>query len=518
MKVGSIEFGEIDAKNEVFKQNRSGKRIFANSFEIPPNIDIDSLLMGENVFIYGQKGCGKTALLLYLQDKAQQRGWSTDTILFRSGLSETERQEILAGEGFSVVTLTENGTIEYDFLFNWLWLIYSSILRRLDVSWVIEGVDIAKDLKKLLGVNDETRVTAFDNIKIKAINARAKLAFNAKYINGEIDADVKATKDAPKEKLAFEVIRICEAYFHKIKIHPSKRILLFFDELELFWNKPAQRDRDLKLIRDLLQAVSRTNRNLDSLGASMIVYASIRSEVLDEVNQDSPEISRDVEDFGVKVDWNVKTSSMQQPILKIVEAKIVNSEIEFEQIPTDDVWSAYFRENIFGRDARSYLLDTSMFKPRLIVMLLNYAKDLYKDADFFSSAAFEDSTTRFSGAVWREISEQLLQSYSQKQLQALRETLIGWKSMFTIDEFERRMSDLNVQSPGHSSGFASRSESKRILKALYESGAIGCRFRTDGPKSSMRDRWYFRDYYDCVFDKPFVIHESLRKHFQLSYD
>lgn len=383
MKVSDIEFGEIDAKNEAFKQRRSGKRIFANSFETPPNINIDSLLLGENVFIYGQKGCGKTALLLYLQDEAQERGWSTDTVFFRSGLSETERQEILAGQSFSVVTMSENGKIEYDFLFNWLWVIYSSILRRLDPSWIIEGKDIANDLKLLLGIKNETRIRTLDNLTIKSITSRAAVAIKSKFVDVDLSSEVELIKNTPKEKLAFEVIKLCEQYFQKIRINPSKRVLLFFDELELFWSKPAQRERDLRLIRDLLQAVSRTNRNLDALGASAIVYASIRSEVLDEVNQESPELFRDIEDFGVKVDWNVKIDSAQQPILRIIESKIRNSEIEFDHNPTEDVWSEYFPEKIYGRDAQSYLLDTSMFKPRLIVMILNYAKKRYVESDFF---------------------------------------------------------------------------------------------------------------------------------------
>lgn len=102
-------------------------------------------------------------------------------------------------------------------------------------------------------------------------------------------------------------------------------------------------------------------------------------------------------------------------------------------------------------------------------------------------------------------------------MQVLRETLNGWKSNFTIEEFERRMLKLNVESPGHSSGFSNRSDSKKILKALYEAGAVGNRFKSEEGEDTIRDRWYFRENFDCLFDKPFVIHESLRKHFQLGY-
>lgn len=519
MEIGYLDFGEIDAKNEVFKQRRAGRSNFRTSFQVPPGIDIQKLLKGESFFISGQKGCGKTALLLYLQEEAIDHNWSTETVLFRSGISEQERQHILAGTQFSVITFQKNEKIEYDFLFNWLWVIYGSIVRRIKPDWVFSGKDVLSDLKNILRVTNETSVKAFSDLSVNKISARANLALKIPFLTAELGADIEAIKDTPKDRIPLEVIKVVERYINEIKILPKYRVMLFFDELELFWNKKDQRQRDLCLIRDLLQAVSRTNQNLNELGSAVIVYASVRSEVLDEVNQLSPEIARDVEDFGVEVNWNIKATAENQPILNIVENKIRSSEIECEGLQTDNVWETYFPEQIYGKDAEFYLLDVSMFKPRFIVMRLNLAKDYDKDCKFFSAESFEETSTKFASLAWREVSEQLLHAFTPRQVENLRAILTAWKSTFNLDDVENRAGALNAKNPGVIDGFRNRWEINSMFGALYESGAVGNRFHVgDNSRSEVRDRWAFRGHAEPAFDKPFVIHESLRKYFQLTYD
>jgi len=170
----------------------------------------------------------------------------------------------------------------------------------------------------------------------------------------------------------------------------------FFDELELFWSRPDQKERDLFLIRDLLQSVARVNRSLGSQSASFVVYASVRSEVLEEVNRVGPEIARDVQDFGAHVDWNVRASAENQPILQIVEAKIAASEMEVDHLPTSSIWTSYFPEMIHGRAVQDHLLDVAMFKPRNIVSRLNLAKAYDPSAEYFSAESLEETNSKFS--------------------------------------------------------------------------------------------------------------------------
>jgi ABC-type lipoprotein export system ATPase subunit len=155
IELGRIQFGDIDAKNEVTKQNRTGSSIFYKSFQVPPSVELANLLSGGQYFIRGQKGCGKTALLMHVEDILRETGAQTQIILFRTGVGETERANLANGR--SIYTFFNDGKLrpEYDYTTNWLWFIYKNLLRLVDPAQVTQGREIVEDLRKLVGVHNE---------------------------------------------------------------------------------------------------------------------------------------------------------------------------------------------------------------------------------------------------------------------------------------------------------------------------------------------------------------------------
>ncbi|MDP1028628.1 hypothetical protein Q5H91_15500 [Sphingomonas sp. KR1UV-12] len=517
--VSDLQFGEADAKNEVFQQGRYGSMVFRNAFLIPPRIDIDALLLGARFFISGQKGCGKTALLLHTQQLLAEHGAHTHIILFKSGVREAERAKLASGNGVEILLTGDPLNVEYDYSTNWLWFIYRNILRLIQISDVAEGVEIADDLRRLTGVATETKNSTFSDLAMSRVKGSAKAGVKAGPFSGEITAEVEAVQKNVDDRAVMDIIEIVERYLPKIKMKMGKRCLLFFDELELFWNRPDQRERDLFLIRDLLQSVARVNRILGATSASFVVYASVRSEVLEEVNRVGPEIVRDITDFGVSVSWNVKGDAHNQPILGIVETKINASEVEVAGFQTDDVWEVYFPESLYGKSIKDYLLDISMFKPRNLVSRLNLAKAYNATAERLEAEAFEETVTDFSQAVWREIEEELLGVYTPKQVSNLKAMLTGFRSSFKIADFAERVKRLGAVDPSLTEGFRSQDQVLAACRGLYRVGAIGNSYAVRGERGQKvrRDRWSFRDMGEPAITETFIVHESLRKVFQLAY-
>ena len=104
-------------------------------------------------------------------------------------------------------------------------------------------------------------------------------------------------------------------------------------------------------------------------------------------------------------------------------------------------------------------------------------------------------------------------------MQNLKSLLTGYRISFTVEDFEQRVTHLSQVDPKISEGFKTRADIVVALTCLYRIGAIGNRFVTEeGGKSVTRDRWVFREYEAPTIDQQFVIHESLRKVFQLGYD
>lgn len=516
LNVGQIEFGEVDAKNEVLEQEKFGSSIFKNGFRMPPGIDTDKLVTGAKCFIYGQKGCGKTALLLYIRSILNENNAQTKTVLFKSGITERERQKI-SGSGFTLVDQDYKISVEYDYKINWLWYIYRNLIRLINENQVIQNWDVALSLKRLLGVHGEVNTNLLSDLSAKKIKAFANAAIKVGPLTAEIGAEVESIAKND-ENSDIEIIDIVEKYIHKIVLHPKHRSVLLFDELELFWNRDDQRERDLFLIRDLLYAVSRVNRTVGSHNASLGVIASVRSEVLNEVNRVGPEISRDVSDRGVRVHWNVRSDEPTQPILQIVEAKINASEIELDQIPTEDVWGEYFPKRVFGREIKQYLLDISMFKPRNLISLLSESKIIEPDALSITEDAIQQAQDQFSKRIWTEIEEGLLGEFEAGFVKATKSLLVGFKPRFSIQNLIERKTKLASADLRIRSAFPTDHTVVEAIEALYRLGAVGNNFNLD-EKGAKRNRqhWMYRDNYEPLIDKPFVIHESLRKELQISF-
>jgi len=56
-----------------------------------------------------------------------------------------------------------------------------------------------------------------------------------------------------------------------------------------------------------------------------------------------------------------------------------------------------------------------------------------------------------------------------------------------------------------------------MITSLYRVGAIGNLYFVGSAKKEIRFGWIFRDNYDPLYDKKFMVHESLRKFLQLSF-
>lgn len=519
IELGLIQFGDIDAKNEVTKQAKTGSSVFYKSFQVPPSVNIRNLLSGGQYFIRGQKGCGKTALLLHVEEILRSEGAKAQIILFKTGVGETERAKLSNGRDIYTFFVDGKLKVEYDYTVNWLWFIYKNLIRMIDLNDVTEGRDIAEDLRKLVGVHNEIKRSNFSDLAMNKVKGSAKAGLSGGPFSAEISGEVEAAKKEGEDRAPIEIIELCERYMPKIKLKGSKRNILFFDELELFWSRPDQRERDLFLIRDLLHSVTRVNNTLGANCSAFTVYAAVRSEVLEEVNRVGPELVRDIIDFGVPVDWNVRASSDNQPILSIVEAKINASEVEGDELPTEDVWSVYFPATIFGRHMRDYMLDISMFKPRHIVSLLNLAAARAKYTKEFSTSSFEDSTDAFSASVWREVEEELRGRYSAEHVANLKAILTGFKVRFSLMELEDRIAKLGSYDARLTNGFRSRIEVVEALRALFRVGAVGNQFFVEGKNGrERRDRWSFREAVEPAIDTTFVVHEALRKTFQLPFN
>ena len=95
IKIRDLYTGKPDAKDEI---NFEGLEEFIKTFVVADHFQLDSLLYGNNCFITGFKGTGKTALLFYLDNKLKDEDSITCTsfIFFKEEFTDAKRDELQA--------------------------------------------------------------------------------------------------------------------------------------------------------------------------------------------------------------------------------------------------------------------------------------------------------------------------------------------------------------------------------------------------------------------------------------
>jgi hypothetical protein len=513
---GDIEFGETDAKHEIFAQAREGTYVLLNAFQMPPSVKFEKLLTGAKFFISGLKGTGKTSLILYLKDQIDKSGGKSHAILFKSKLTDVERQRLAPIADLTAFIDQDKIQFEHEYKVNWLWYVISEIARLIEPSDLLDGKDQLHDLKILTGVKQPGARSMFSGLQLTKIKATLESALQAGPLKTGVKAEIEAVS-APKEEKFIHLVDICERLLYSLKPNPGFRACLFFDELELFIGKIDQKERDLRLIRDLLYAVSRINQGFGPENSGICAYASVRSEVMYEINRIDPEISREVSDFGVSIDWHGTRSTPDQSILKIIESKIQYAELIADGNQASDIWDDYFDRNLQDKSAKQYLLDISMFKPRTLVMLLSTISEQTPDTQKVTSDTLKQVEMTFANEMWREVEEELRTSYDAESVRAIKSSLRGLKIRTNLQNIESHITKYCQQDDKARSILGSKSSIRKLLDTLYRVGAIGTQFTgKSGNNDVVRDAWAFRHSYEPQFGGAILFHKSLRKALQLT--
>jgi len=91
MIISNLHIGSVDAKNELIDESPASKQKFYDAFLVPENIVVDKFLNGQQFFILGLKGTGKTALLRYIAIEVEKKNFKTHFVLFKTHFTEEDR-------------------------------------------------------------------------------------------------------------------------------------------------------------------------------------------------------------------------------------------------------------------------------------------------------------------------------------------------------------------------------------------------------------------------------------------
>ena len=473
IKIKDLYTGKPDAKDEI---NFEGLDEFIKTFVIAEHFQVDSLLNGNNCFITGFKGTGKTALLFYLDNKLQEDDAiaCTSFIFFKEDFTETKRKELqaLSTRLLSSISVESGALLDVkDFEYIWRWLFYKRLIsdneeynRNLfkdDEHWLAFE-------KTLAQIKDPT------NKKKNIIPSKIKLATQCKdlgtmtEITPEIEVDLQNDKDENYHNF-IQLLDEAEMLFSKLQ-RTDVPYYIFVDELEAYYGDRKVFERDLSLIRDLIFTVKRFNTMFAQLDMKKTkIICSVRSEILNAISRFivTKEINKVTAGFSVPLNWSyTNTSSYRHPIIQILLKRIAVCE-GLEECDYKDIYSRWFPVKIHDIEPANYILNNSWCKPRDMVRLLSTAKNsIQNNNTLFNQSVFSSLNRAYSEESLAEIKEELRALYNAEEIDIIINCFMGYKTAFSVKQLRQRITS-------YFSNTVIDTHFNQVINDLYRLGFLG---------------------------------------------
>lgn len=503
-----IYAGMPDAKDEI---NTELPDRFFESFIVPPGLPTEKLLTGRKFLVSGYKGVGKTSVLYYLQNKAQEidKNACTSFMYFKSDYEEIKKSQMDAVAKKLTALVDTSGEIQpqkVEYLHIWKWVIFKKIVD--DSGEYSEGLfDPDSNWDKFVKLVNSISFTGKDkhiiSLSSLAITACASPTEGARI---EAHAELEINKNKENFEKFANTVDECETVFRKLS-RTDVPYYLFVDELEAFYGDQDLFHRDLSLIRDLIFIIHRLNET-----KKIIIIAAIRSEIINAMDRyiTTNEINKIIDGYSAPIKWSYSnTTSMDHPIIQVLMKRISMATGGKKQ----DFFE-WFPVRVHGKDTINYILDNGWNKPRDIVRLIIAAQNdnLHCNDNMFSGATFDGLMKEYSRNSLTEVRQELQSLYSAKELETILRTLRGGPRCMTLHTIIKRTGK------GSEARRLWESRGESIIEDFYRVGIFGNINRTTAP-DEYRWRWNHKDDTGVLTDNGWelVVHNALCTELTISH-
>ncbi len=506
MKISEFALGKVDGKEE-FLLDGSNPNLFFDAFLLPENISIDAFESRESYFISGFRGTGKTSLLRYIIWTSQPNRKLRSIVLFKSDIAEEQRLQMSQQVGMSIAEHDSGKMgIAQDYKSAWMWFVLHKIAELMQTNpAAFAQNDISDKFLRMMGLGETSPFRKVLGFLPRLEGAKVRITADTGLFRGDLDLNFEKSDSTTATVSFSELVNfVCRI---AMQIELKEKLVIGIDELEVFFFQEEQHSRDLAMVRDLVFAVDRMNRDLRANEQPILVIAAIRREVVDAIGVLGQEVNRVVHDRGVTLAWHHSQRSLKHPLIEMVRRKMRASlPKEYSGDPIEE----FFDQRIDEEPLDAFLLDRSFYRPRDLMWRLTYAQRAYPMDSKFGNRVLRETESDYSSQLWSEVEYELSATYSSSEIQAIASIFSGIKRVFFLGELETISSNKAKYSLVMQQ-FLVKHSLADLCNTLYSHGALGNDFRTGPTGNVARNRWIFRRDKSLVVDQRMTLKPALRK-------
>jgi nucleoside 2-deoxyribosyltransferase len=310
--------------------------------------------------VTGRKGSGKTAIFFRLRDT--MRATRSNVVLDL----KPEGYQLLKLKD-SVVKLMSSGTVEHTITAFWEYILWIEICYKLlekDQDVHVRDHRLFEPYQRLKAayiVDDYSREGDFAE-RLKALLRDVVQQIEAKY-PGRNDLELSAP----------EITGLIYKHdFYKLKsavqeyLQFKGELWLLFDNIDKGWTSQGVNAQDLVIIRALLEATRKIERDMHKKGITAHTVVFLRNDVFENLIDTTSDRGKETR---ANVDWDDSELLREMLLARLKRVDIFDENADFRT-----VWNSICVAMIDGEDSSQYLIDRSLMRPRSLLDLIGHCR------------------------------------------------------------------------------------------------------------------------------------------------
>jgi hypothetical protein len=335
-----IDLGDLAAENEI----KALESYFV------PTAQFQEVKRGHARLVVGRKGAGKTAIF-YGVRSTYRPGKRSHLVLDLkpeghqfTKLRESVMAEMTEGVQQHVLTAFWNYLLLMELAHQIVHYETGLQYRDAKLKAAFENVEAA------YGEDEDAEQADFSERLLKLVSQieeRRKAAPEPPSSTGEITQLIH-TRDIRKLNDALT------SYFSLTR----RDIWLLFDNLDKGWPVRAARPEDILLLRCLLEATRKLQRQFESRSVELHSVVFIRNDIYEHLIMEPADRGKDT---PVILDWN------DPEVFKDILRRRIGQSTGLQDMSFDDLWAVFFDLQVQGQSSFHYILGRTLMRPREVI-------------------------------------------------------------------------------------------------------------------------------------------------------
>lgn len=348
--IEQLNFGSSTAENEL--------RVLGEYY-----LEIDAFRRAyrkEVRLITGRKGSGKTAIFFQLRDRVRARRSNVVLDLKPDGYQLLKFKD-------QVLQLMAAGTVEHTITAFWEYLLLLEICHKLlekDRDVHKRDHRLFEPYQRLLAVyQSDTYVGEGDfSERLNRLLHQIDEEFHARY-SGVTELSL-SQPEVTDLLYRHDLARLRENVHGYLRFKDD--LWLLFDNIDKGWATHGLIPEDLIIVRTLIEATRKIERDLDRQGISAHTVIFLRNDVFELLVDATPDRGKETR---ANVDW-----SESDMLRELVRLRVTFGNPELQDLPFEELWSRICTGLVAGEESSQYLIERCLMRPRYLIELLNHCR------------------------------------------------------------------------------------------------------------------------------------------------